>query len=152
MLSPPHLLLQPVDMSGSEGEDGDDDGFLSDPPVDTPLDLAHVEIDVEKAENKHALEVDSIVMELQVDEKESHSQRTAEPLSTSSPVSAELELDHSPTAMGDFTAEIMTMFVNKSAEQASTLEVLAREQPQAPSPEGKKEDQTNKDESQRGQC
>ena len=146
-----HLLLQPVDMSDSEGEEGDDDGFLSDPPVDTPLDLAHVEIDVGKAEDKDALEVNNIVMELQVDEKESHSQRMAEPLSTSSPVAAELELDHSPTAMGDFTAEIMTMFVNKNAEQASTLE--AREQPQAPSPEeGKKGDQTHKDESQRGQC
>lgn len=145
------LFLQPVDMSASEDDEDDDDGFLSDPPVDAPLDLDHVEIDVGKtpADNREVLAVDNITVELQV---ESKSQHTIEPLSSSSPIPAKPEMDQTGTAVGDFTAEIMGLFAAKDADQTSTQEGLAREQPQAPSPEdGKKEDHTDKDASQRGQ-
>ena len=148
------LLLQPVDMSGSEADEGDDeDGFLSDPPVDTPLELAHVEIEVGKtmAENKATLEVDNIAVELQIEEMEAKSQPAVEPLASSSPVAAKPVMDQA--TMGDFTAEIMGIFATKNPEQTSSQEGLVREQPQAPSLEdGRKQDQTHKkDESQTGQ-
>lgn len=148
------LFLQPVDMSASEDDEDEDDGFLSDPPVDAPLDLDHVEIDIGKtpADNIDALAVDNITVELQVDDKESKSQRTIEPLSSSSPIPAKPEMDPTGTAVGNFAAEIMGLFAAKDVDQTSTQEGLAREQPQAPSPEdGKEEDQTDKDVSQRGQ-
>ena len=148
------LFLQPVDMSASEDDEDEDEGFLSDPPVDAPLDLDHVEIDIGKtpADNIDALAVDNITVELQVDDKESKFQRTIEPLSSSSPIPAKPEVDPTGTAVGNFTAEIMGLFAAKNVDQTSTQEGLAREQPQAPSPEdGKQEDQTDKDVSQRGQ-
>ena len=150
------LLLQPVDMSGSEADEGDDeDGFLSDLPVDTPLELAHVEIEVGKAmaENKATLEVDNIAVELRNEEMEAKSQPAVEPLASSSPVAAKPVVDQAAMTMGDFTAEIMGIFATKNTEQTSSQEGLVREQPQAPSLEdGQKQDQTHKkDDSQTGQ-
>ena len=140
-------------MSGSEFDDEDDDGFLSDPPVDAPLDVTNVEIDMSKApaDNAEALAVDNITVELPVEEKEP--QHMIKPVSSSSPIPAEPDLGQTDTALGNFTAEIMGLFASKDTGQTSTQDGLAREQPQAPSPEdGKKGDQMDRDEGRKGQC